>query len=124
MLTGKRVLLVDDTKTVLMFTKMIFADTRAELATAGNGVEALKSAASFCPHLILMDIKMPEMDGIEACRLLKADPATREIPILMVTTKGEEEMIEKAFAAGCNGYLTKPINKMDLISKIKSLNIG
>jgi len=63
---------------------------------------------------------MPELDGIEVCRLVKSDPETRDIPVIIVTTKGDSERISAAFAAGCNDYVTKPINKLELVTKIKN----
>jgi CheY-like chemotaxis protein len=69
--------------------------------------------------LILLDIIMPEMDGIEMCRKIKGDPTTKEIPIIMVTTKGEPDKVEQAFLAGCDDYVTKPIDKVELIDKVK-----
>jgi CheY-like chemotaxis protein len=72
------------------------------------------------PDIILLDIMMPEMDGIEFCRELRTKPDCGEVPVIMVTTKGEDQKIQEAFDAGCNDYVTKPINKLLLLSKIKN----
>jgi CheY-like chemotaxis protein len=63
---------------------------------------------------------MPELDGIETCRRLKGDPGTNTIPVVMVTTKGEPQMVERAFQAGCNDYITKPLDRMELLSKVNT----
>ncbi len=117
---NKRILLVDDTETVLMFEKLMLQRTGYEIATAKNGKAALTSIAERRPSLVVLDIVMPEMDGIETCRRIKNDPVTRDIPVIMVTTKGEPERVEEAFVAGCNDYLTKPIDRIELLGKIRS----
>ena len=115
---GKRILLVDDTITVLMFEKMMLAGQGYDLQTASDGDEALSSVAKTQPDLILLDIMMPKMDGIETLKRLKDDPDTSHIPVVMVTTKGEPDLIEKAFQAGCDDYITKPLDKLELMTKI------
>ena len=117
----KKVLLVDDTKTVIMSEKMMLMGQGFEVDIAGNGLEAIDKVASFNPDVILMDIMMPQLNGIEACQRIKSNPETKDIPIIMVTTKGEREKVEAAFAAGCNDYVTKPINKLQLLTKIRNV---
>ena len=116
----KNILLVDDTETVLLFEKMLLKGTGARLRTAKNGALAIGEVEKEKPDLILLDLMMPEVDGIEACRRLKSNPETQDIPIVMVTTKGEPEMVEKAFQAGCDDYITKPLNKMELLAKVNT----
>ena len=116
----KKILLVDDTETVLLFEKMMLKGCGYELVTARDGSQALEIVGNSPPDLILLDIMMPVLNGIETCRRLKGDPKTKDIPVLMVTTKGEPEMVEQAFTAGCNDYLTKPIDKIELLSKVKT----
>jgi CheY-like chemotaxis protein len=113
----KRILIVDDTETVLMFEKMMLAG-EYDVRVAKTGKEALRSVTETRPDIILLDIVMPEMDGISTCRQLKSDTATKDIPVIIVTTKGETEKVEAAFTAGCNDYLTKPINRLNLLEKI------
>ncbi len=117
--TRKLILVVDDTETVLIFTKMMLSGQAAEVVVARNGMEALKRVEEQAPDLILMDIMMPELDGVETCRRLKSDPRTGGIPVVMVTTKGNPERMEEAFAAGCDDYLTKPFGKLDLLAKVR-----
>ncbi|MBI5507757.1 MAG: response regulator [Deltaproteobacteria bacterium] len=117
---AKSILIVDDTETVLMFERTLLRNRGFEIRVARNGALALQEVEKSRPDLILLDIMMPELDGVETCRRLKADPATRDIPVLMVTTKGESAMVERAFQAGCNDYLTKPIDHLELLSKIQT----
>ena len=116
----KKILLVDDTQTVLMSEKMMLAGQGFEISMAKNGVEAIEVVTADPPDLILLDIMMPEMNGIEFCRRVKENPETRAIPVIMVTTKGEQEKVEESFAAGCNDYVTKPIDKLQLLTKIRN----
>jgi CheY-like chemotaxis protein len=116
----KKVLLVDDTETVLMFERMLLRGSGFETEVARNGVQALEQVAKDRPDLILLDIMMPVMDGIETCRRLKSNPATKNIPVFIVTTKGADDMVEQAFEAGCDDFLTKPIDKLLLLKKMKS----
>lgn len=117
---SRKILLVDDSATVLMMERMILATERAEILTATNGVDAQAKAKLEHPDLILMDVVMPQMNGLEACKALKDDPETRNIPIILVTTRGEAQSVEQGFASGCNDYLTKPIDSIDLLNKVRN----
>ncbi|MCP4655972.1 MAG: response regulator [bacterium] len=114
----KKILLVDDSETVLMMEKMVLKASHYELLVAKQGQEAMDKALSEQPDLILLDVVMPIMDGFEVCRKLRAQEATRSIPIIMVTTRGEDRHIACAFEAGCNDYITKPISGLELVSKV------
>jgi CheY-like chemotaxis protein len=114
----KTILLVDDTETMLMFERTMLKGSGFLIRVAHNGNQALEEVQKARPDLILLDIMMPELDGIETCRRLKGDAGTNTIPVVMVTTKGEPEMVEKAFQAGCNDYITKPLDKMELLAKV------
>lgn len=117
-----KVLLVDDSSVVLMTEKMMLRqlDTGA-VVTASNGREGVATAIRERPHLILMDVMMPEMNGFDAVRALRADPRTASIPVIMVTTRGEEDKVAEGYEAGCNDYLTKPIDKVQLLTKMRDL---
>lgn len=117
----KKVLLVDDSNTVLLMEKMILAKGPYELVTARDGVEAVAKAKSEQPDIILLDVMMPNLDGLSACAAIRADPETTHIPIVMVTTRGEEQNIETAFRNGCNDYVTKPINGLELLTKLQNI---
>lgn len=118
--TKKKILLVDDSSTALMIERMLLGGATYDLVTARDGREAVAKAESERPDLILMDVVMPNMTGIEACRSLREKESTRSIPIILVTTRGESENVEKGFASGCNDYVTKPINGLELMTKIKN----
>src|ERR1051325_8101399 len=89
-----------------------------------DGNEGVEKAIADLPHLILMDIEMPRMNGIEACRLLKQNEATKNIPIVLLTMRGEEPFVRQGYASGCSDFLTKPVNeqKRSVGIKISRLN--
>lgn len=115
----KRILLVDDSPTVLSFEKLMFKNLDYDLVTAADGALAIEAVHALKPDLILLDVVMPNMDGLACCRTLKSDPATKAIPIMMVTTKGDPAMITEAYAAGCDDFITKPINRHELLAKVR-----
>jgi len=78
--------------------------------TASDGQEAVEKAQQERPDLILMDVVMPRMNGFEACKMIRQQSSTHEIPIVLVTTRGEESYMEAGFQSGCNDYITKPVN--------------
>ena len=117
----KKILVVDDSKTALFIESTILRGGPYELVTAADGEEAVQKALAVRPDLVLMDVMMPKMDGFEACRALRRLPETHDIPVIMVTTRGEESNMETGFAAGCTDYVTKPINASELLSKIRSI---
>jgi CheY-like chemotaxis protein len=109
-MSGEPILIVDDNATNLKLTKLVLADEGYLVCTANDAEEALRVLESFTPRLILMDIQLPGIDGLELTRRLKSDPQRRAIKIVALTAyamKGDEE---KARAAGCDGYVTKPID--------------
>jgi DNA-binding response OmpR family regulator len=116
----KKILLVDDSNTILMMEKFILRNGPYEILTATNGEEGVLKAAEQMPDLILLDVIMPKMGGFEACRLLRTTRATSQIPIIMVTTRGEAANVEAGWANGCTDYVTKPINSIELLAKVRS----
>lgn len=104
------VLIVDDNPQNLKLAKVILAAEGYEVKTAIDAEDALRILESFMPRLILMDLQLPRMDGLELTRRLKADPARREIIIIALTAYAMKGDDEKAFAAGCDGYISKPID--------------
>lgn len=105
------ILLTDDTKLFLALEQEFLRATDALIITASNGREAFETARSRRPDLIYMDLNMPEMDGATCCAALKADPELSQIPVIMVTTAGRDDDIEMCKKAGCDGFLTKPIDR-------------
>jgi CheY-like chemotaxis protein len=112
------ILVVDDTLDAreLYAEYLRIAGLRAEVAE--DGVEALSKASSLLPNVIVMDLAMPRMDGWEATRRLKADPATRHIPIIALTGHALERSRERAIEAGADGYLTKPCYPDSLLAEV------
>lgn len=116
----KKILLVDDSSTVIMMEKMMLAGCGYDIVTARDGEEGVAKAASERPDLILLDVVMPKMDGIEACRRIRAQSLTKDIPIIMVTTRSEAQNIETSYKNGCNDYVNKPLNNAELLAKVRS----
>ena len=116
----KKILLVDDSNTILMMEKFILRSGPYEILTASDGEEGVRKAAEQLPDLILLDVIMPKMGGFEACKLLRSTRATSEIPIIMVTTRGEAANVEAGWANGCTDYVTKPINAIELLAKVRN----
>ncbi len=117
---SKKILLVDDSMTTLMMEKMILRKGPYDLVTASDGEEALDAAQRELPDLILLDVVMPKMDGFEVCKRLKEIPETKDIPIIMVTTRGEPEKVERGYELGCSDYVTKPIDNLELMTKVRN----
>ncbi len=116
----KKILLVDDSQTVLMMEQMILKKGSYDIVTARDGKEGIAKAVEVKPDLILMDVVMPNMNGFEAVKQLRQQEETKAIPILMVTTRGEAESMETGYESGCSDYVTKPINSVELLTKIKN----
>jgi DNA-binding response OmpR family regulator len=116
----KKILLVDDSSTVLLMERMILSKSEYDVVTARDGQEGVEKALAEKPDLILMDVVMPRMDGFEACKKLREQEGTRSIPVIMVTTRGELSSVESGYASGCNDYVTKPINGLELLAKVRS----
>ena len=116
----KKILLVDDSRTSLLMERMILRQGPYDLVIANDGVEAVEQARAESPDLILMDVVMPRMTGFEALRALRLSEATRNIPVILVTTRGESENVEEGWEAGCNDYVNKPINPEELLAKVRS----
>jgi CheY-like chemotaxis protein len=118
-MVNKKILVVDDSKPALFMESMILRNGRYFVINARDGVEAVEKAVAELPDLILMDVDMPRKTGLDACRELKRGDATRHIPIILVTSRGEGEAVERGFESGCDDYLTKPFDALELLSKVR-----
>ncbi len=116
-----RILIADDNQQNCELLDAYLSDEDYEIAMAYDGRQTLDRAADWEPDLILLDIMMPKLSGYEVCQKLKSDEETRAIPILMVTALNEKNDIEKAVQAGCDDFLTKPINQLELKTRVRSL---
>ena len=115
------VLLVDDNDQNLELLEAYLEDLACDIRTARDGLEALESVAKAAPDLILLDVMMPRMSGFQACKKLKADPATRDIPIVIVTALSEVSDVEHAVDVGADDFLSKPVNRLELVTRVRSL---
>ena len=115
------ILVVDDNPQNVELMQAYLESLNCSVHVAVDGVDALEKVPQVNPDLILLDIMMPRMSGFEVCRRLKAAPNTREIPILMVTALNELGDIERGVESGTDDFLTKPINKLELLTRVKSL---
>ena len=119
-MAGEPILIVDDNTQNLKLARVILAVEGYDVRTAADAEEALKVLETFTPRLILMDLQLPGMDGLQLTRLLRADPQRRGIHIVALTAyamKGDEA---KALAAGCDGYVTKPLDTEQLPRMVAS----
>src|SRR6266478_9782903 len=118
-MAGEPILIVDDTPVNLKLTRILLLNEGYKVLTAASAEEALELLRGYRPRLILADIQLPGMDGLEMTRRIKQDPATRDITVVALTAfamKGDEQ---KAIEAGCDGYITKPIDTRTLGSRIR-----
>ena len=116
-----RILLVDDEPDILEIIGYNLSSEGYQISTAENGVEAIAKAKKHRPHVIVLDVMMPEMDGIEACEKIRAIPELSETVITFLTARGEDYSQVAGFEAGADDYITKPIKPKVLISKVKAL---
>ena len=115
----KKILLADDSRTALMIERALLVGSPYDVIVATDGYDAVQQAVESNPDLIILDVVMPNMDGFEACRQLRQIEATRDTPIIMVTTRGEPHNVESGYEMGCNDYVTKPINAQELLAKVR-----
>ena len=115
------VLIVDDNAQNVELLQAFLESLPVKTVTAGDGIEALRMVAEHNPDLILLDIMMPHMSGFQVCQRLKADSKTRDIQILMVTALNELGDIERATECGTDDFVSKPVNKFELLTRVKSL---
>jgi CheY-like chemotaxis protein len=120
-MANKKVLVVDDSGTARMLEQSILRRVAYEVVTAKDGAEAVEKASAEKPDLILMDVIMPRMTGFEAVKAIRAKEDTRAIPVIMVTTRGEPVNVEQGFSAGATDYVTKPVDMVELLAKVRGL---
>lgn len=114
-----RILIADDNQTNVELLEVYLSGLDAELGVAVDGRDTLDKVASFKPDLILLDIMMPKLSGFEVCKQLKGNAETKGIMILMVTALNELGDIERAVNAGTDDFLSKPVNKLELIKRVE-----
>lgn len=114
-----RVLIVDDSSTQRLWLESLLSD-RHDVFVAGDGEAGVATAIAVRPDLILLDVVMPRMDGLAACRALRALEHTRSTPVILVTSKSEEWDVEAGFASGCTDYISKPVDENEFLAKVDS----
>jgi two-component system cell cycle response regulator len=113
-----RILVVDDNEVNVELLVVILASEHYVVSTAFDGFEALAKIAAEKPDIVLLDVMMPELDGFEVCRCIKADPATTHIPVIMVTALSDVDDLVRGFEAGADDFVTKPVNGLALMARI------
>jgi len=116
-----RILIADDNTANRELLEAYLVKVECELETAVDGADTLDKVKSFEPDLILLDVMMPKLSGFEVCKTLKEDPATSRIMILMVTALSELGDIERGVAAGTDDFLTKPVNRIELVKRVENM---
>ena len=118
-MSGQRILIVDDTPANIRLLEAILAPLGYDIVTAHSGEEALEAIASGPPDTVLLDVMMPGMDGHEVCRRIRNDPANGILPVIMVTSSGDQEKLT-ALEAGADDFIAKPFNKAELLARVRS----
>ena len=120
-LSTATILLVDDNAQNLELMQAFLEELPCQIRTASDGVEAIESIDRSCPNLVILDVMMPRMSGFEVCQKIKSQPSTRDTIVIMVTALNEVSDYERAVECGTNDFITKPVNKIELIARVKSL---
>jgi two-component system alkaline phosphatase synthesis response regulator PhoP len=115
------VLVVDDNQQNLELLQAYLEDIDCETVPAHDGPEALEIISDSPPDLILLDVMMPKMSGFEVCKRIKNDPKTSDIPVIMVTALNEFGDIERGIDSGTDDFLSKPVNKLELVTRVKTM---
>jgi DNA-binding response OmpR family regulator len=116
-----KILIAEDERDIRDLIAFTLRFAGYEVITASNGEEALEMAPKVNPDLILMDVRMPRMTGYEACKLMKADPDLKNIPIVFLTARGQESEIQQGLEAGAEEYLLKPFAPDQLTNRVKAI---
>jgi len=116
-----RILIADDNDANRELLEAYLVDVDCEIETSADGADTLKKVAAFNPDLVLLDVMMPKLSGFEVCKQLKDDPVTRRVMVLMVTALNELGDIERAVASGTDDFLSKPVNKIELLKRVDNM---
>ena len=119
-----RILVVDDDPVIQKLLEVNFQMEGYDVATAGDGAEALAAVAAERPDAVVLDMMMPKIDGIEVLRRLKADPATSSLPVLLLSARAQASDVADGLDAGADAYMTKPFDPVDLLERVASLLKG
>ena len=123
-MTKGKILVVDDEVNITQILEFSIGAEGYEVITAANGEEAIDKARREQPDLIILDIMMPKIDGYEACRILKANPLTKGIPVVLLTAKGRDIDKRLGYEVGATDYIIKPFSPNKLVDRIHQLLVG
>jgi DNA-binding response OmpR family regulator len=115
------VLIVDDEPNIVQLVRITLEDNRVQVLEAADGTTALDRAAAFRPDLVLLDVDLPDMSGLEVCRRLKQDRGLAKTKVVMLTAAAQREDVARGLAAGADEYLTKPFSPVRLLSLVEQL---
>jgi DNA-binding response OmpR family regulator len=116
-----RILVADDNPQGAELLEVYLASTGADVRIAADGEETLRIVREWSPDLLLLDVMMPRLSGFEVCKQLRADPVTRNVPVIMVTALDQASDVERAVEAGTNDFLTKPIDQTELRLRVRAM---
>jgi two-component system, OmpR family, alkaline phosphatase synthesis response regulator PhoP len=119
--TPPKILIADDNPQNVELLEAYLSDFPCEIRTASDGEETLRAVEEDAPDLLLLDVMMPRLSGFEVCRKLRANPRTKDLLVLMVTALNEAADFERGVQAGTDDFLTKPVNKIELLCRIRSM---
>jgi DNA-binding response OmpR family regulator len=119
----KKILVVDDETTIASYLQKKFSKLGYTVCTANDGEDAIEQSFSMLPDIILLDVKLPKLNGIEVCKRLKSDEKTMNIPIIMLSAKAQSFEINQGLEAGADKYLCKPVSFPDILKEIQTLEI-
>jgi DNA-binding response OmpR family regulator len=118
---GRLVLVADDDEDILVLVRTVLERAGYEVVAARNGAEAVAAAQQRRPDLAVLDVSMPELDGLEVLRRLRADASTSDVPVLLLSARVQEDDVARGFAMGANGYVQKPFSPRELSDRVSAL---
>lgn len=118
---GQGILVVDDTESIRQLIRINFEIEGFEVLSASDGIEGLKRARTDRPDLVLSDIMMPRLDGLQLLSELRADPATASLPVVLLSAKAQNAEVEQGLALGASDYVTKPFDPLELIDRVNAV---
>ena len=116
-----RILVADDDEDIRMLVVMRLQHSGHDVAQAGDGASAVESCRNEAPDLVVLDLMMPGMNGLDACRTIRSDPALAKTPVILLTAKAQSSDVEAGLAAGADDYITKPFSPRDLAERVDAL---
>ena len=117
----QRVLLVDDDPGLTTLLELVFRRAGFEVHSANNGIDGINQADRISPNLVILDIMMPDISGIEVCRQIRTNPKTAELPVMILSASGNKDDREMALDAGADTFIQKPVSPTELVNRVKEL---